>query len=134
MKAHRQAGFTLIEIIIVVAILGVIAAVALPSYRDSVMKSRRADAKSALTQAAQAMEKYFTENNTYVGATLSSIYRTTSPDGYYNISFTATPTAASYTLQAAPASGKGQQNDQCGTFTLTNTGVKGATIDATLCW
>lgn len=130
-QRQRHSGFTLIEVMIVVAILGVIAAIALPSYRDSVMKSRRSDAKSALMQASQAMEKYYTERQTYLGATLGTastdVYSTNSPDGYYTLSFTATPTAAAYTIQAAPTTGNAQTNDKCGTFTITQTSAKGVT-------
>ncbi len=137
MRQRKLGGFTLIEVMIVVAILGIIAAVALPSYRDSVMKSRRSDAKSALMQASQAMEKYYTENQKYTGATLAAVYKTTSPDGYYTLSFTANPTAAAYTVQAAPTAGKGQTNDKCGTFSITETGVKGVSggsLTVADCW
>ena len=61
-------GFTLIELMIAVAIVGILAGIAYPSYQDSVRKSRRADAKGALLGFANAMERYFTENNSYLGA------------------------------------------------------------------
>ena len=136
MIREKHAGFTLIELMIVVAILGIIAAVALPSYQDSVMRSRRVDAKSALLQGAQAMEKFHTENNTYVGAVLATIYSNTSPDGFYALSFSAGPGAASYTLQAVPQGA--QANDTvCGTFTINQVGTKGANgavPGPTACW
>lgn len=136
MIQRKHAGFTLIELMIVVAILGIIAAIALPSYRDSVMRSRRADAKSALMQAAQAMEKFYTENNTYVGAALGTIYPNTSPDGFYALSFSVTPAAAVYTLQAVPQGAQANDAD-CGTFTIDQAnrrGANGTVPGPTACW
>ena len=126
---------------IVVAILGVIAAIAFPSYMESVRKSRRADAKSALMAASQAMEKYFTERQTYATATLGSnatdVYPTTSPDGYYTLSFSVASTASAFSLQAAPTAGKGQTSDKCGTFSINQLGAKGVSggsLNAAACW
>ena len=141
MRPALQRGFTLIEVMIVVAILAVIAAIAFPSYMESVRKSRRADAKSALMAASQAMEKYFTERQTYVNATLGSnatdVYKTTSPDGYYTLSFSVASTASAYSLQAAPTAGKGQTNDKCVTFSINQAGAKGVSggsLNAAACW
>ena len=64
----KQKAFTLIELMIVVAIVGILAGIAYPSYQDSVRKSRRADAEGALLGFANAMERYFTENNNYCDA------------------------------------------------------------------
>ncbi|KXS54006.1 MAG: type IV pilus assembly protein PilE [Marinobacter sp. T13-3] len=68
MKTRANAGFTLIELMIVVAIIGIIAAIAYPSYQGYVESTRRGDAKGALMQFASAMERYYTQNNTYIGA------------------------------------------------------------------
>ena len=123
---------------IVVAILGVIAAIAFPSYMESVRKSRRADAKSALMAASQAMEKYFTERQTYATATLGSnatdVYPTTSPDGYYTLSFSVASTASAFSLQAAPTAGKGQTSDKCGTFSINQLGAKSVSTTEPNCW
>jgi len=129
---HGQytTGFTLVELMIVVAIVGILAAIAYPSYQEQVRKSRRADCEGALTGLAGAMERYFTVNNSYVGATVGTggIYADKCPiDGntaYYNLSIpSSTLTANGYTLNAAPTGA--QTGDKCGTLTLTSTGQKG---------
>jgi type IV pilus assembly protein PilE len=129
-------GFTIIEVVIVCAIVAILAAIALPSYLSSVQKSRRSDAKSALVGAAGQLERYFTERNTYATATLGSsgVYPSTSLNGYYTITF-GSQTATTYSLSATPA---GQQvGDPCGTFTYTDQGVKGvsgASKPVSECW
>lgn len=124
----RARGFTLFEVVIVGVIVGILAAIALPSYFSSIQKSRRTDAKSALVGAAGQMERYFTERGTYATATLGTastdVYPAASENGYYNLSLT-NLTATTYTVGAAPTGA--QADDPCGTFTYTNQGVKGVT-------
>lgn len=141
---QRQNGFTLVELMIAVAIVGILAGIAYPSYQDSTMKSRRADAKGALLGLANAMERHFTETNSYLGAGTTSgntgsptIFSATSPIGggtaYYNLTINAV-TASTYTLYAAPTGA--QANDRCGTLSLTQTGVKGVSTSVAVaeCW
>ncbi|MEY3289498.1 MAG: hypothetical protein RLZZ419_1740 [Pseudomonadota bacterium] len=116
---------------VTVAIVGILASIAYPSYQDSVMKSRRADAQGALLGYANTMERHFTVNNTYIGAP------TNSGTAYYDITVSADPavTASTYTLNAVPTGV--QVNDKCGTLTITHTGVKGFTGtggSVALCW
>lgn len=129
-------GFTLIEIVTAIVIVGILAAMAYPSYVSQIQKSRRSDAKQALASAAQALERYFTEQNTYQTATLGSsgVYPSTSTNGDYALSITA-QTQTTYSLQAVP--GGKQAGDQCGTFTLNEQGVQGVsggTLTAANCW
>lgn len=122
----RVRGFTLIELMIVVAVVAILAAIAIPSYQNQVQKTRRADAQTGLLQAAQALERCFTRTNTYEGCALPE-YRDgrTSPDGFYAISFVEDePTATTFELQAVPL-GR-QVNDNCKTFTLDSLGRRGA--------
>jgi type IV pilus assembly protein PilE len=147
---NNQNAFTLIELMVTVAIVGILASIAYPTYQDSVMKSRRADAKGVLLGLANAMERYYTVNNTYLGAGGTDgshadtgaprIYSTTSPIGggaaYYNLTISAA-TASTYTLNAEPTGV--QDSDKCGTLTLTHTNEKGVVgahtgITATDCW
>ena len=141
---NKQQAFTLIELMVTVAIVGIIAGIAYPSYQDSVMKSRRADAKGALLGFANAMERHFTETNSYLGAGttdgntgIPTIFSATSPiDGgtaYYNLRINAA-TASSYTLNAEPTGA--QANDKCGTLSLTQTGARGISTALSVadCW
>ena len=120
---------------IVVAVIAVLAAVVLPSYQDSVRKARRTDARGALTTVAQLMERFNTEGNTYVGATLGTgagaLYKDTSENGYYALSLS-NLTATTFTITATPAGA--QASDACGTYTLTQAGVRGSTLPVVDCW
>lgn len=133
---NKPNGFTLIELMIVVAIVGILAAIAYPSYQQQVRDSRRGDCAGALAGLANAMERFYTMNNTYVGAAAGGVangapanttYSAQCPVGggtpTYNLTIAAT--ATNYTVQAAPTGA--QATDSCGTLTLTSTGVKGVT-------
>lgn len=133
---NRWHGFTLIELMITVAIIGILAAIAYPSYTQYVLRANRADAQAVLMETAQFMERYYTTNNTFVGATVASV-SAVSPKGAtgtnikYNITFSVAPTATVYTLSAAPANGQ-TADTTCGTMTLSQTGAQ--TAAAAGCW
>lgn len=130
---RRAAGFTLVELMVVVAILGILAAIAYPAYQQYVLRANRAEAQAVLTETAQFMERYFTTNGTYVGAALLSNVSPKNASGAkvsYNISFSAGPAATSFTLQAAPTGN--QTSDSCGTMTLAHTGAQ--TPSTGNCW
>lgn len=147
MRLRRRAhGFTLIEMMIVVAIVAVIAAVALPSYQEHVARGRRADAKAVLMENAQWIERQYTVSNDYTkqGDGTTPLDKDALPakeaprDGsakFYDIAFAASsPSTGAFTLTATPKSA--MANDKCGTLTLTNTGLKGKSGTATqsFCW
>ena len=140
LKSKHAQGFTLIELMIAVAIIGILASIAIPSYQGSVKKSRRADAQGALMSLSNVMERHFTESNTYCdfaktggtavtgcgtgtedsGTPLSGPNR--SPESgtkYYDLTITV-PDSSNFTVRATPT---GAQTGD-GVLELTSTGVR----------
>jgi len=131
----KHNGFTLVEVMIVIAIIGILASVAYPSYQNYVMKSHRSDAQTGLSQLAQALERFYGVRYTYVGtgdsgggatgAPISDVFSHTSTpfegsNTYYNLTLTAS--ATDYTVTATPVGN--QASDPCNTLTLAKSGAK----------
>lgn len=146
MRGHKTSvsGFTLIEVMIVVAIVGILAAVALPSYRTYVQRGDRAVGRAGLLEAQLFMERFYATNNSFARTIGASTDDVALPARFLNfpmdsapkytvaLSTTSPPTTTTYLLEATPKT----TDAKCAKLTLTHTGVKGTTGTGTAaeCW
>lgn len=125
-------GFTLIELMIVVAIVGILAAIAYPSYVEYIQRSRRNECQGQMMNMASVLERRYSTNQTYTGAVPALSCPTDGGAATYTFAATAI-TAQDFTITATPTTL--QAGDDCGTLTLTNAGVRGASGGTTAaCW
>ncbi|MDH3439847.1 MAG: prepilin-type N-terminal cleavage/methylation domain-containing protein [Gammaproteobacteria bacterium] len=143
----KQRGVTLMELLIVVAIISIIASVAYPSYTNFVVRSKRTAATGALLQIADRQQQFFMDNKRYAGSMTSLGYAsdsimideegavvTTADDGrVYNIQISAS-NIVTYELTATPQLKQAEKDTECGNLTLTHTGAKGQSGSGNNCW
>lgn len=135
---NKKSGFTLIELMIVVAIVAVLAAIAIPSYSSYVMRGKRAEGRAYLMDAAALLERYYSDNNVYATAantmpgTVATAAGATSESGYYTGSMTVSTPFQTYTIIAT----QNFNDTDCGNLTLTHDGTKGNTGSSSVsdCW
>jgi type IV pilus assembly protein PilE len=128
---QKQSGFTLMELVMTVAIIAVLAAIALPLYTRYVIRSGRTDARAALTEVAARQERYRYGNPGYATTLAQLGLGATTENGRYTISLA--DGGATYTVSATPI-GSQATNDACGILTITNLGVKGSANSDPECW
>ncbi|SEJ51779.1 type IV pilin protein [Pseudomonas sp. NFR16] len=123
---HSQRGFTLIELMITVAIVAILATIAYPAYTKYVIRGYRSEGMAMLTDAVARMERYYAQNNSYAVPAPAlekiGITNANSINNKYTLSFSGTPTPTTYTLQATPINA--QTADSCGTLSITQDGTK----------
>ncbi len=142
---RNPRGFTLIELMTVIAVVGILVAIAIPSYEFALVKSRRGQAKADLVELAQTLERFYTVNNTYgppLGTNVYTLPFDDSPrdraddESGYTIALT-THTATTFTLTATPVHAQLTGDTKCGALTVDHTGQKGKSGTAAAvsdCW
>jgi type IV pilus assembly protein PilE len=129
-------GFTMIELMIVVAIIGILTSIAMGFFGDNVTASNRSEGRAVLTATAASLEKCKSMYGAYDSDNCNVADDVSSESNYYEIDTTANISATTFTLTATPVTGQPQASDSdCTSLTLTNTGIRGGSgDDSTVCW
>jgi type IV pilus assembly protein PilE len=139
MTSRRQSGFTLVELMIAVAIVAILAAIAYPSYQRYVARTHRNAATACMSHYAQFLERFYTANLTYVGAAPGELpcTRDNSLDDRYTIGIRdGSLTARAFFIDATPIGVQATIDAQCGRLTLDQTGARtvAGTAGRDVCW
>jgi len=127
-------GFTLVELLIVLAIAAILAAIALPSYQRHVTETRRGAAQGCLLELAQFAERYYTTRMTYIGLALPATQCRSDLAAFYTFSLNGTPDARSHSIQAVAQGSQATRDPNCTTLRIDQTGARTSLPAAAGCW
>lgn len=131
-KVRRQVGFTLIELMIALAIVGILASIALPSYSSYIKKARRADVQQYMLNLAQLNQRFFQDNRAFTSTLATLQAPPNSVSTYYTVVISTDPgPPATFSIVASPT--RAQDGESCGTLTLNSSGVKSSSTGSN-CW
>lgn len=132
----RSRAFSLIELLIVIAIIGILSAIALPSYEQHILRANRMEATTALLDLSSKMQQYFVQHNSYIGANLHTVGMPAITENQLYQLHIHVGSPTTYLLQAIPQGTQAKDDTQCATFTYDQVGIKGITGHGTVatCW
>ena len=138
MRSRHAAGrgFTLIELVVALLIIGILAAIAYPSYISYTRRAHRADATRTMMYTAQQLERCYSQSFSYIGCANVPYAATPSANNYYLVTVVAAANPNSYTISGVPNGPPQNADAQCTSFTLTSTGQQSSTGSGTaqICW
>ncbi len=141
MLSRKMTGFSLIELMIVLIIVAVLTTIAIPSYRQHIVRARRTDGKAALLDLATRLERFYVTHHSYAKATIGTNSDTDvlatdhSPQNFYQLMII-NQTATAFTIEAKPINQQAKDDRQCGSFKLNELGEQSVTgnADSKFCW
>lgn len=138
MRIRTASGFTLIELMIVVLIIAVLAAISYPAYLNYTVQTRRAAATACMLEMSQFMERFYTTNMTYEGGAAARPQTTCERElaAFYDIDVAANPTATAFSVVATPLGQQLSRDTKCGTLTVNQAGTQSVSGSGSVreCW
>ncbi|RZM85227.1 prepilin-type cleavage/methylation domain-containing protein [Pseudoalteromonas rubra] len=133
---HTEQGFTLVEMMITIAILGILASIAYPSYSEYVRRAARAEAAATLLDAANKQEQYFVDNRQYASTLAELGLPTTTENDYFSLQIALGDDLNSFVVTATATGGPLADDTECTTLTINNLNIRGSTgtLAADRCW
>lgn len=134
----KKNGYSLIELIVTLAVISILASIAIPTYKSYTLKTRRSEGRAFVMEIMQRQEKYYTENNTYTTDLTQLGYSSSTPtseQGYYQVSAAAAADGiANNVILTAQPQGNQANDSECGSFIINSNGSKTTSTSSTTCW